>query len=178
MTTTMRRTGRNERQDVFVIAPLAELIGKDEVLLDVDASSREALLAKAAQFLAARHNLPERAIVDALSAREALGSTALGHGVALPHARMASVHAPVAVFLKTRAPIAFDAPDGRPVGEFLVLLVPSEAAERYLAFMGCAARQFGDRDFRVRLKAATSAASIARLFEYLPDTPTGENATT
>jgi nitrogen PTS system EIIA component len=152
-----------------MIAPIGELIAPDDVLLEVDADSRDVLLARAAAFLAARHHLPERAVFEGLMAREHLGSTALGHGVALPHARMATLRVPVAAFLRTRAPIAFDAPDGRPANTFLILLVPAEAAEHHLALMSCAARQFGDRDFRVRLKATQDRAGIAQLFGYLPD---------
>ena len=152
-------------------APIGELITQDDVLLDVDAATREDLLSRAAAFMAARHGLSAPAVRDALTARERLGSTALGHGVALPHARMQGLRKPVAAFLRTRAPIAYDAPDGRPVSQFLVLLVPAEAREHHLELMGCAACQFADRDFRVRLKSAANSSAVADLFDYLPDAP-------
>jgi PTS system nitrogen regulatory IIA component len=149
-------------------APIGELIKRDDVLLDVEAATRDELLARAAAFLATRHGLPQRAIFDGLMAREHLGSTALGHGVALPHARMTTLQHAVAAFLRTRAPIDFEAPDHRPVSVFLILLVPAEASDRHLALMGCAASQFGDRGFRVQLKSAQEPDQIADLLRRLP----------
>lgn len=150
-------------------APIGELIKRDDVLLDVEAVTREELLARAAEFLATRHGLPQRSIFDGLMAREHLGSTALGHGVALPHARMATLQHAVAAFLRTRAPIDFGAPDHRPVSVFLILLVPAEASDRHLALMGCAASQFGDRAFRVQLKGAQDPHEIADLLRRWPE---------
>ena len=151
------------------IAPIGELIHRDDVLLDVDAPTREDVLERAAAFLAKRHGLSQSAVFDSLMARELLGSTALGHGVALPHARMTTLRSPVAVLVRTRAPIDFGAPDRRPVNVFLVLLVPSEASERHLALMGCAAQQFGDRNFRTQLKSENDAAQLADLLRSLPE---------
>lgn len=150
-------------------APIGELIKRDDVLLDVEAATREELLGRAAAFLATRHGLPQRSIFEGLVARETLGSTALGHGVALPHARMGTLQYAIAAFLRTRAPIDFDAPDHRPVSVFLVLLVPAEASDRHLALMGCAASQFGDRGFRMQLKSAQDPVEIANLLRRLPE---------
>ena len=150
-------------------APIGELIDDTRVLLDVDVKSRDELLARAAAFLAGRCSLSQSAILDSLEARERLGSTALGHGVALPHARIRGLQKPVAAFVRTRTPIDFDAPDHRPVNVFLVLLVPAEASEQHLALMSCAARQFADRDFRLRLKTTADAYDIAQLLGRLPE---------
>lgn len=154
--------------DERALAPIGALLSPGDVLLDVDAASRDALLARAAAHLADRCALPRRTIFDSLVARERLGSTALGHGVALPHARMASLAQAYVLFLRTREAIDFDAPDRRPVSLFLVLLIPRDS-EHHLELMACAAQQLGDRAFRRELKSATDAAHVAALFDHLPN---------
>ena len=147
--------------------PIGALIGPEEVLLDVDASSRGALLEQAAARLAERCGLPRKAIFDSLLARERLGSTALGHGVALPHARIAALARAFALFVRAREGIDFDAPDRQPVSVFVVLLIPQDS-EHHLALMACAAQQLGDRDFRRELKTSADRARVAALFATLP----------
>ncbi|HLJ74367.1 MAG TPA: PTS sugar transporter subunit IIA [Thermoanaerobaculia bacterium] len=150
-------------------SPIGEILTPDDVLLDIDAETRDALLRAAASLLEKRCHRARTEIFDALTAREQLGSTALGHGVALPHARLTGLQRPVAAFLRTRAPIAFDAPDARPVNVFLALLVPKEASEQHLAMMACAARQFSDRDVRMRLKTLEDRQQIADVFANMPE---------
>ena len=150
-------------------SPIGEILTPDDVLLDIDAETREALLRAAASLLEKHCHRAHTEIFDALTAREQLGSTALGHGVALPHARLTGLQRPVAAFLRTRAPIAFDAPDARPVNVFLALLVPKEASEQHLAIMACAAQQFSDRDVRMRLKTLQDRRQIADVFATMPE---------
>ena len=69
---------------------------------------------------------------ESLTAREQLGSTGLGHGVAIPHARMYQCDTATGVFVRTKAPVPFDAPDGKPVSIFLALVVPKQATQRHL----------------------------------------------
>jgi PTS system nitrogen regulatory IIA component len=148
---------------------IGEILTGDDVLLDVDAVTRDALLRVAASLLEKHCHRARTEIFDALLAREQLGSTALGHGVALPHARLSGLQRPVAAFLRTRAPIPFDAPDARPVNVFLALLVPKEASEQHLALMACAARQFSDRDVRMRLKTLEDREQIVEAFAQEPE---------
>jgi PTS system nitrogen regulatory IIA component len=147
--------------------PIGELISPENVSLDVDVRTRDELLLAAAERLAPRAGVAAREVYEQLRSRERLGSTALGHGIALPHARM-PITRPVAAFLRTHAGIEFVAPDGRPVRYFLALLVPAEAIERHLALTACAARQFADPGFRARLRAASLPSEIVDLFAELP----------
>ncbi len=151
------------------ISPIGELLRAEDVRLDVDAANRDELLAHAAALLARRSRLTEHSILQGLQSRERLGSTALGHGVALPHARVLGLPAPVAVFLRTLHAIPFNAPDGHLVESFLVLLVPAEASDRHLALMACAASQFADRSFRACLRVAPDAATVVELFACPPE---------
>src|SRR5439155_16532830 len=118
---------------------------------DVDVDDRDRLLEFAAALIARRHGLLAHEVATDLAARERLGSTALGHGVALPHDRIVGLARSVAAFVRTRQPIPFAASDGRPVSHFLVLLVPAQAADDHLKLIAEAARLFGDPSFRAQL---------------------------
>lgn len=146
------------------MSALGEIITADDVALDADVADRDRLLDFAAAFVARRHGLPAQVIARDLATREGLGSTALGHGVALPHARIAGLPRSVAVLVRTKQPIAFGAPDGRPVGSFLVLLVPTQAADQHLKLIAEAATLFSDPSFRANLRNAVEPADVARLF--------------
>src|SRR5262249_48601182 len=99
-----------------------------------------------------------------LSARERLGSTALGCGVAIPHARLKALSRPVAAFVRTALPGSFDAPDGKPVGDMLVLLLPWAATQEHLVILPEVAAMFSDKQFRDHLRACTDREQVyARL---------------
>jgi len=144
--------------------PVGELLRLEDIALDVDVSTKLALLQRIAAMLAERRGLIAKEVLDSLAAREELGSTALGHGVAIPHARMAQCSMAGAVFVRTKFGIPFDAPDGKPVSFFLGLLVPKQANERHLKLLAAAAAMFSDRGFRDQLRACTDAAAVSRLF--------------
>ena len=144
--------------------PVGELLRLEDIALDVDVATKPALLQRIAVMLAEHRGLAAKEVLDSLAAREELGSTALGHGVAIPHARMPQCGAPAAVFVRTKFGIPFDAPDGKPVSFFLGLLVPKQANERHLKLLAAAAAMFGDRGFRDQLRACADAAAISRLF--------------
>lgn len=143
--------------------PLAELLSVDDVRLDVDATDKEALLAKIAGMLSRRQNLSQADVLASLGKREELGSTGLGHGVAIPHARMGQCNMASAALVRTRVPIPFDAPDGRPVSVFLGLIVPQRANERHLQLLATAAMMFGERKFRQSILACGDAGCMRDL---------------
>jgi len=93
---------------------VGELLTLDDVRLDLEVSSKDGLLGEIAALLATRNGLSTTQILESLVAREQLGSTGVGHGVAIPHARTNRCAAPAAVFVRTRAAIAFDAPTPSP----------------------------------------------------------------
>jgi PTS system nitrogen regulatory IIA component len=103
-------------------------------------------------------------VFDSLFAREKLGSTGLGQGVAIPHGRIAKLREATAAFVMTSHPIPFDAPDGQPVNMIFVLLVPERANDLHLQILGELAQIFSDTQFRNRLLACKDTASIHQLF--------------
>jgi len=151
--------------------PLGNLLTTDDIRLDVDVSTKEQLLRQVASLLAARQGLSEGPILEGMHAREQLGSTGVGHGVAIPHARMAQCSAAAGVFVRTKIGIPFDAPDGRPVSVFLGLIVPNMANERHLQLLATAAGMLSDRAFREKLRACTDPAAVRELLAAWPDAP-------
>jgi PTS system nitrogen regulatory IIA component len=151
--------------------PVGELLTPDDIRLDLDVSTKEQLLEQVAALLAARHGLSRTFILESLTAREQLGSTGVGHGVAIPHARMNQCAAAAGVFVRTRSAIPFDAPDGKPVSVFLGLIVPNKAVERHLQILATAAGMLGDRNFREKLKTCNDPLLMGQFLAAWPDAP-------
>jgi nitrogen PTS system EIIA component len=143
---------------------LGRLLQVEDISLDVESSTKAQLLGEVARLLASRHALSEAQVLDCLLARERLGSTGIGHGIAIPHARTDVVLEAAGAFVRTLRPVPFDSPDGKPVSCVLALLVPRKATERHLELMGAAAEVFADSDFREGLRSCTMPECVARLF--------------
>lgn len=99
-------------------------------------------------------DLPHDEVLDHLIAREKLGSTGLGQGIAIPHCRVGSCAEPLGTLLTLEEPIPFDAPDDQPVDILFVLLVPEEAHQQHLDILATVARLFSQADFCARLRGA------------------------
>jgi len=149
--------------------PVGELLQIDDICLDVDASSKDQLLERIADFFARRYRLAAAEVFGKLKEREQLGSTGLGHGVAIPHARMGRLPSAAGAFFRTRFPIPFDAPDGRPVSNVLALLVPATATEKHLQLLANAAGMFGDRSFRSQLRHCAQPSEVKTLLDGWSD---------
>jgi len=139
---------------------LAELLTDDDVRVGVEVASRAGLFEHAGALFERSHAIGRAAVVDNLLARERLGSTGLGHGVAIPHGRIKGLKAPLAAVLRLAAPLAFDAPDGEAVSMFFLLLVPEAATQRHLEILGEMAGMLGDRALRERMLAAADAVEL------------------
>jgi PTS system nitrogen regulatory IIA component len=148
---------------------VGELLKLEDIALDVDASNGTALLQRIAAMLARRSLLIEAEVLESLKAREALGSTGLGHGIAIPHARMAQCGASAGALVRTRFAVPFNAPDGKPVSVFLGLIVPKQANERHLKLLATAAAMFSDRDFREKLQTSVEASQALELLTRWSD---------
>ena len=132
-----------------------DLLSRGRIRTDLTASSKKSLLDKlAAEFHADRPDLDERRIFQTLNRREQLGSTAVGHGIALPHGRLAELEQPLGAFSRLREPADFDALDDEPVSLVFALLVPDEENEQHLQVLARLARMLDDSEFREELLAA------------------------
>lgn len=144
--------------------PLTNLLTADQVLLDLDSSSKKRVFEQAGMLFEARLGLARSTIFDSLFAREKLGSTGLGQGVAIPHGRIKGLKEAAGAFIRLATPVPFDSPDGRAVDLLFVLLVPEQATEEHLQILSELAQRFSDRAFREKLQAATTPADIVALF--------------
>ena len=117
-----------------------------------------------ALLAARRPQVGDRLVFRALWRREQSGSTAVGHGIAIPHARIPGITDPVVLFVRTKLAIPFGAPDHQPVSAFFVILVPEHANEEHLRILATVSEMFSDKAFRDQLEAATEPLAIQRLF--------------
>lgn len=143
---------------------VAKMLSPGNILLDVDASTKRRVFDEVGRLFEQRCGLAQARVVESLSAREKLGSTGLGQGVALPHARVKGLPQALAAFVRPKLPIAFDAPDGKPVSDILVLLVPEQATEQHLQILAEIAQMFCDRSFREQLRMRVDAGGVYQLF--------------
>jgi len=131
--------------------------------LDVDVPDVKRVLERAAEMISHAHGLDPAPVLRALWRREQIGSTAIGHGVALPHARISGIAEPLMLYMRPRYAVDFDAPDGRLVTRIWVILVPADgSADDHLNLLASVAEACSDEGLRARLDAAPTADDAAR----------------
>lgn len=143
---------------------VSDLLSAERVLPDVRTSSKKRLLEFISEALV-RHDasLNPREVFESLCARERLGSTGLGHGVAIPHGRVNSSAAPQAVFIRLAKPLAFDAVDGEPVDLLFALAVPENCTSDHLKLLAQIAERFSDPQLLEKLRNAEDANELVQL---------------
>jgi PTS system nitrogen regulatory IIA component len=133
------------------------------VELDVDVPDVKRVLERAAEAICRERGLDPAPVFRALWRREQIGSTAIGHGVALPHARIPGIAEPLMLFMRPKYAVDFDAPDGRLVTRIWVILVPADgSADDHLKLLAAVAEACSDEGLRAQLDAATTAEEAAR----------------
>ena len=142
---------------------LASILPPAQVLVSVDATSKKRAFEEAGLLFEALQGLSRALVTDSLFARERLGSTGLGHGVAIPHGRIKGLKAPMAAVFQLAAPIGFDAPDEQPVGLLIFLLVPEAATQKHLEILSEIAELLSDAPLRERIKASTDAELLHKM---------------
>ena len=142
---------------------LASILPAAQVLVSVDATSKKRAFEEAGLLFESQHGLSRALITDSLFARERLGSTGLGHGVAIPHGRIKGLKSPMAAVFRLAQPIGFDAPDEQPVSLLIFLLVPEAATQKHLEILSEIAELLGDAQLRERIKNCTDAAELHHL---------------
>ncbi len=139
---------------------IADLLSLDGVADALKAASKKQALQELSAIAAAQTAHDERAILDTLLARERLGSTGVGRGVAIPHGKLAGLARISAVFARLREPIEFDAVDGRPVDLVCLLLAPESAGSDHLKALALVSRLLRDERVCARLRGADSAEAL------------------
>ncbi|KML54526.1 PTS fructose transporter subunit IIA [Burkholderia cepacia] len=144
---------------------MADACSPDNILLDVPVESAIQLFDLAARYIARSSGVSADRIRTELTKREQLGSTGLGQGVAIPHARVDGLGSAAALFVRALYPFTFNAPDRKPVREFIVLVLPKEDDRAHLELLADAARCFSDRVFRQASRDALTPDEIHRLMQ-------------
>lgn len=142
---------------------LASILPVSQILVGVDVTSKKRAFEEVGLLFESLHGLSRALIADSLFARERLGSTGLGHGVAIPHGRIKGLQAPMAAVLQPLQAIGFDARDEKPVRLLIFLLVPEAATQKHLEILSEIAEMLGDTTLREHLKGATSAEEMHAL---------------
>jgi len=142
---------------------LVDLLAPERVASGAKASGKKRLLESLAHMLADGDAERERLMFDSLCQRERLGSTALGHGVAIPHGRSAGITMATGALLRLAEPVDFGAADGEPVDLLFALAVPEHFTQQHLVLLAQVAEMFGDETFRKRLREATDADALYAL---------------
>ena len=144
---------------------IAGLLPAANILLDLDVASKKRVFEQVGLLFENNEGIARTVVYDSLFAREKLGSTGLGQGVAIPHGRIKGLPEAIGAFVRTQAPIPFDSPDGRGVALIFVLLVPEHATDRHLQILSELAQMFSDKSQRELIATAKDALSLHQVFE-------------
>ena len=144
---------------------LAQILPLSHVQIDVEVSSKKRTFEAAGLLFENQLGLARAVVTDNLFARERLGSTGLGQGVAVPHGRIKGLKHPSAALLRLRQPIPFEAPDNQPVQLLVFLLVPEAASAKHLEILSTIAEMLSDATFRERLLQAPDSSALHALVQ-------------
>jgi PTS system nitrogen regulatory IIA component len=139
---------------------LASILSPAQVLVQVDVSSKKRAFEEAGLLFENLQGLSRALVTDSLFSRERLGSTGLGHGVAIPHGRIKGLKSPLAAVFQLANPIAFEAPDEQPVALMIFLLVPEAATQKHLEILSEIAEMLSDAELRVKLASCANASEL------------------
>jgi nitrogen PTS system EIIA component len=139
---------------------LSDLVTPERVVAGLAVADKPALMAELGRRAGALLGMPATAIAEALENRERLGSTGLGGGFALPHARLDRLDKFFGMFVRLSRPIPFDAIDDQPVGLLFLLLTPAAAGNEHLAALAAISRRMSDPEVVRRLRAAPTPAQL------------------
>jgi PTS system nitrogen regulatory IIA component len=142
---------------------LAEFLGANNIVVGARAKDKDQLLRELSTRASALSGIDPNVVFDALRAREALGSTGLGEGFALPHAKVAGLGRLFGMFVRLGRPILFDAIDDKPVDLVFLLLVPASGDCEYLAVLAAVCRKLRDPQLAARLRKAPDSEAILSL---------------
>ena len=142
---------------------LSHILPVSNIVLNLPATSKKRAFEHPGLLFENNNGLERAAVFESLFARERLGSTGLGDGIAVPHGRVKGLKHSVAAFLRLVNPVPFDAPDGKPVSQLLCLMVPESAAQEHLDILAEVAERLSDEILRNRLSIEADPVIVHRL---------------
>jgi PTS system nitrogen regulatory IIA component len=154
----------------------ARILPPDNIVLDLAATSKKRAFEHAGLLFENNQGVARTAVFHSLLARERLGSTALGHEVAIPHGRLKDLREPYAAFVRLAEPVRFDVNDGRTARLLFFLLIPETATQTHLDLLAGIARLMSDADVRHALTQSTDPREIHHLILAGASDPAPEHA--
>lgn len=142
---------------------LAKILSPENVVLGLEVSSKKRAFEQVGLIFENNCGIARSTVSENLFARERLGSTGLGHGVAVPHGRIKGLKAPLAAFVRLHEPIPFESPDGMPVNLLVFLLIPDHVTQQHLEALSEIAEMFSDDAFRTVLATDPDPHSVHTL---------------
>jgi PTS system nitrogen regulatory IIA component len=139
---------------------ISQLLPANNVVIGLDASSKKRVFEQAGLLFENNQGIARVKVFDSLFARERLGSTGLGDGIAIPHGRIKGLKDAVAAMVRLAEPVAFDAPDGKPVTLLIFLLVPEQATQQHLEILSEVAEMLSDTAMRDALLTQTDSQAL------------------
>lgn len=139
---------------------IAKILPLENVLLDLDVSSKKRAFEQAGLLFENNCSIARSTVSENLFARERLGSTGLGHGVAVPHGRIKGLKNPIAAFVRLQDPIPFESPDGQAVNLLIFLLMPDNVTQQHLEILSEIAEMLSDDAFREALQTEQDASLV------------------
>lgn len=147
------------------MSTLSRHLANEDILLNLQAASKKCLFEAIGQHMEKTHRVAHESVTAALHRRELAASTALGNGVAVPHARVIGLNKIRVLYVRPVVPMMSYAADGHPVTDIVVLLVPAPATQEHLDVLAHVASLFSEPGFRTALRACLNPADVLRLFE-------------
>ena len=149
----------------FVMLDFAQLLDVARIQCKQEVTSKKRALESLATLLAPfSEEHTHMDILDSLAARERIGGTGLGHGIALPHGRMPDLATPMAAIITLSKGVDFEAPDDEPVDILLALLVPKNCEEAHLQILAHIAKLFSQDELRQQIREADNSDEILKVF--------------
>ncbi len=144
---------------------ISQLLPPTNVMIGLEASSKKRVFEQAGLLFENNQGIARVKVFDSLFARERLGSTGLGEGIAIPHGRIKGLKEAVAALVRLSEPVAFDAPDGKSVSLLVFLLVPEQATQQHLEILSELAEMLSDRAMRDTLLTEADPKVIHQALE-------------
>lgn len=148
---------------------IAKILSLENVQLDLTVGSKQSVFEQVGKLLEAHCGIAQSTVTENLLARESLGSTGLGHGVAVPHGRINGLKSAMAAFVRLKEPIPFDSPDDKPVNLLIFLLIPENVTQQHLEILSEVAEMFSSASFRAALLAEPDPQAVyAKILAWKP----------
>ena len=144
---------------------ISALLSPQSIFLDTEITSKKKLLELIANIAADRTQQPESTIYNNLLNRERLGSTGLGRGFAVPHARLENLERTMGFFFRLKEPVNFEAPDNQPVDLVFTIIIPEQATEEHLIILSSLAGIFSRTEICEAIRNAASRDEIAQIIQ-------------